>query len=303
MHIVVATGVWWMPQRYFSAHGVDAVAELFIRDITRASAPSGVKAAIIKCATDTAGVTPVIDNILRASARAQKATGVPISTDTLAAGRTGEMQQAIFAQEGVDLSRVIIGHSGDSEDLTATTMRAPNARQTDTGTGLTRAPSISQRPLILHRAEDAGQREGRLKRVHQAAFIEPDLMAGAELGGDRHEFPLQPLDGDILQMVLETAAQALAGDQARASEIDVEKAEDPARGQRRGEILKRLKAAGHVASAGDGTDRRSGDDVRLKSSVDQRLEYPDMGPSARRAAAKGDANNRSRHFNLTHAHA
>ena len=117
VHIVVATGVWWMPQRYFSAHGVDAVAELFIRDITQGIGDSGVKAAIIKCATDTAGVTPVIDNILRASARAQKATGVPISTHTWAAGRTGEMQQAIFAQEGVDLSRVIIGHSGDSEDL------------------------------------------------------------------------------------------------------------------------------------------------------------------------------------------
>jgi phosphotriesterase-related protein len=62
-------------------------------------------------------VTPVIDNILRAAARAQKKTGVPISTHTWAAGRTGEMQQAIFAQEGVDLRRVIIGHSGDSEDL------------------------------------------------------------------------------------------------------------------------------------------------------------------------------------------
>jgi phosphotriesterase-related protein len=117
IHIVVATGVWWMPQRYFSAHGVDAVAELFIRDITQGIGASGVKAAIIKCATDTAGVTPVIDNVLRASARAQKATGVPISTHTWAAGRTGEMQQAIFAQEGVDLNRVIIGHSGDSEDL------------------------------------------------------------------------------------------------------------------------------------------------------------------------------------------
>ena len=33
--------------------------------------------------------------------------------------------------------------------LTAITMRAPSARQTETGTGLTRAPSISQRPLIL----------------------------------------------------------------------------------------------------------------------------------------------------------
>jgi phosphotriesterase-related protein len=117
VHVVVATGVWWMPQRYFSAHGVDAVADLFIRDITQGIGASGIKAGIIKCATDTAGVTPVIENVLRASARAQKATGVPISTHTWAAGRSGEAQQAIFAQEGVDLRRVIIGHSGDSEDL------------------------------------------------------------------------------------------------------------------------------------------------------------------------------------------
>jgi phosphotriesterase-related protein len=117
VHIVVATGVWWMPQRYFTAHGVDHVAELFVRDITQGIGASGVKAAIIKCATDTAGVTPVIENILRASARAQRTTGVPISTHTWAAGRVGETQQAIFAQEGVDLRRVIIGHSGDSDDL------------------------------------------------------------------------------------------------------------------------------------------------------------------------------------------
>jgi phosphotriesterase-related protein len=117
VHVIVATGVWWMPQRYFSGHGVDEVADLFIRDITRGIGTSEVKAAIIKCATDTAGVTPVIENVLRASARAQKATGVPISTHTWAAGQTGLAQQAIFAQEGVDLSRVIIGHSGDSEDL------------------------------------------------------------------------------------------------------------------------------------------------------------------------------------------
>jgi phosphotriesterase-related protein len=117
VHVIVATGVWWMPQRYFSRHGVDHVTELFIRDITQGIGNSGVKAAIIKCATDTQGVTQVIENVLRASARAQKATGVPISTHTWAAGRTGEAQQAIFAQEGVDLRRVIIGHSGDSDDL------------------------------------------------------------------------------------------------------------------------------------------------------------------------------------------
>jgi phosphotriesterase-related protein len=117
VHVIVATGVWWMPQRYFTSHGPDEAAALFIRDITQGIGDSGVKAAIIKCATDTAGVTQVIENVLRASARAQKATGVPISTHTWAAGRTGEAQQAIFAQEGVDLRRVIIGHSGDSDDL------------------------------------------------------------------------------------------------------------------------------------------------------------------------------------------
>src|SRR5262245_44217756 len=117
VHVIVATGVWWMPQRYFASHSVDDAATLFIRDISDGIGESGVKAAIIKCATDTQGVTPVIDTILRACARAQRATGVPISTHTWAAGRTGEPQQAIFAQEGVDLSRVIIGHSGDSDDL------------------------------------------------------------------------------------------------------------------------------------------------------------------------------------------
>jgi phosphotriesterase-related protein len=76
--VLVATGVWWMPTRYFSAHGIDAVADLFIRYITQGSGTSGVKAAIIKCAIDTAGVTPVIENILRASARGQKRRGANI---------------------------------------------------------------------------------------------------------------------------------------------------------------------------------------------------------------------------------
>ena len=46
----------------------------------------------------------------------QKETGVPISTHTIAAEKHGLQQQDIFAAEGVDLSRVIIGHCGDSDD-------------------------------------------------------------------------------------------------------------------------------------------------------------------------------------------
>jgi phosphotriesterase-related protein len=42
---------------------------------------------------------------------------VPISTHTNAGARTGLDQQRVFAEEGVDLSRVVIGHSGDTTDL------------------------------------------------------------------------------------------------------------------------------------------------------------------------------------------
>ncbi len=77
---------------------------------------TGVKAGIIKCATDEPGVTQDVERILRASAKAHRATSVPISTHTHAASEVGLKQQDVFESEGVDLSRVVIGHSGDTED-------------------------------------------------------------------------------------------------------------------------------------------------------------------------------------------
>jgi phosphotriesterase-related protein len=62
-------------------------------------------------------VTPGVERVLRATAQAHRATGVPISTHTHAHTRRGLEQQTIFESEGVDLSRVVIGHSGDTTDL------------------------------------------------------------------------------------------------------------------------------------------------------------------------------------------
>ena len=62
-------------------------------------------------------MTPGVERVLRAVAQAHRQTGVPISTHTHAATRRGLEQQRIFAEEGVDLSRVVIGHSGDTTDL------------------------------------------------------------------------------------------------------------------------------------------------------------------------------------------
>ncbi len=119
MQVLVATGIYWeVPHHFRSTTGrsIDYIADLFVRDIRDGIMDTGVKAAIIKCATDEPGVTPDVERILRASAKAHRATGVPISTHTHAASQVGLAQQDVFESEGVDLSRVIIGHSGDSED-------------------------------------------------------------------------------------------------------------------------------------------------------------------------------------------
>ena len=97
--------------------GPEPMTDLFVRDIEQGIAGTGIKAAILKCATDEPGVTPGVERVLRAVAQAHRHTGVPISTHTHAATRRGLEQQCIFAEEGVDLTRVVIGHCGDTTDI------------------------------------------------------------------------------------------------------------------------------------------------------------------------------------------
>jgi len=115
----VATGLYTYNElpRYFHNRDADVMTDLFVHDITEGIQGTNVKAAILKCATDEQGVTSGVEKVLRAVARAHRRTGVPISTHTHVGTHRGLEQQDVFEQEGVDLGRVVIGHSGDSEDL------------------------------------------------------------------------------------------------------------------------------------------------------------------------------------------
>ena len=117
VHIICATGTWRDIPRVFWTATPDDIAPLYIREIQEGIENTGIKAGIIKVANDMGGVTPEGEIILRAAARAQKATGVPISTHTWAPERVGEQQVAIFKDEGIDLNRVYIGHSNDTDDI------------------------------------------------------------------------------------------------------------------------------------------------------------------------------------------
>src|SRR5258706_1376152 len=126
LNILVATGVYTyndVPMYFhFQGPGTDLggpekMVEMFVRDIREGIAGTGVRAAMLKCATDAPGVTKGVERVLRAVAQAHRQTGVPISTHTHARKRRGLEQQRIFIEEGVDLTRVVIGHSGDTTDI------------------------------------------------------------------------------------------------------------------------------------------------------------------------------------------
>jgi phosphotriesterase-related protein len=126
LNIVVATGLYTyndLPHYFdyrtaaFQASGMDALEEFFLHDIEDGIAGSGVRPGILKCCTDEPGLTPGVERVMRAVARVHRRSGLPISTHTHAATKRGLDQQRVFTEEGVDLSRVVIGHSGDTTDL------------------------------------------------------------------------------------------------------------------------------------------------------------------------------------------
>lgn len=126
LNIIVATGIYTYNDLPFYFHhrgpgtafeGPELMVEMFVRDLREGIADTGVKAGILKCCTDAPGLTKGVERVLRAVAQAHRATGAPISTHTHARLKRGLDQQRVFREEGVDLSRVVIGHSGDTTDL------------------------------------------------------------------------------------------------------------------------------------------------------------------------------------------
>lgn len=119
LNIVVATGVYTFDAvpLFFWRRPRATMTEFFVRDITEGVQDTGVKAGMLKCAVDTKGLTEGVEQVLRAVARAHVATGgTPITIHTHAAGQHGPEIVRVLKEEGVDFSRVVLGHSGDAVD-------------------------------------------------------------------------------------------------------------------------------------------------------------------------------------------
>ncbi|MEK3937095.1 phosphotriesterase-related protein [Sporosarcina sp. FSL W7-1349] len=119
VQIIPATGVYtfnFLPSR-FAVNSIAFLADQFIRDIEVGIQNTGIKAGFLKCAADAQGITPDVEKVIRAVARAHLQTGLPIMTHSHPATETGLRQVEIFKEEGVNMGRVLIGHCGDTDNL------------------------------------------------------------------------------------------------------------------------------------------------------------------------------------------
>ena len=126
INIVVATGIYTYNDVPFQFHYTgpgllfdvaEPMVEMFVKDIRDGIADTGVKAAFLKCAIEEQGLTPGVERVMRAVGQAHVETGVPITVHTNPHTESGLVAQKVLASEGVDLTKVVIGHSGDSTDL------------------------------------------------------------------------------------------------------------------------------------------------------------------------------------------
>ena len=115
--IVAATGNHLAVPRPFEELVPEVIADLYVREIEEGIEGTGIKAGIIKVASDAGGVTPPQEIVLRAAGQAQIRTGVPISTHTWSPDRVGDRQVQVLMEEGVDMDRVYIGHSNDDSNM------------------------------------------------------------------------------------------------------------------------------------------------------------------------------------------
>jgi phosphotriesterase-related protein len=124
MHIILSTGyyremedgAYWVKKPedkiwpFVTNSTVEELTEFCTREIAEGIHGTEVRAGVVKLGTSQPEMTETEKKAFRAGARAQQATGVHITTHCTRIGaETSQLQ--ILDEEGVDLSRVVIGHT------------------------------------------------------------------------------------------------------------------------------------------------------------------------------------------------
>ncbi len=117
MQVICSTGFYHehigIPY-YWRVRSVDEITEFYLHEIHNGIGSTGIKPGVIKIATGDPP-TELETRVLHAAGRAAKASGLSVISHC--ENSTGwDLQQDVLAEEGVDLSRCLIGHQDQAPD-------------------------------------------------------------------------------------------------------------------------------------------------------------------------------------------
>ena len=117
LRFIASSGFYYQEEPWLMFRPEDEIAELLLGECLNGIDGTNILPGIMKCAVGEAGITPLIRKILIAVARVAAETGLPVFCHHTVSSRNGGEILAIFEKQGVALNRVILGHSGDTDDL------------------------------------------------------------------------------------------------------------------------------------------------------------------------------------------
>ncbi len=119
LNVVVCTGLYAFLElpNFLKYRTAEALAGIFVRELREGIDGTGVKPAFIKCAVEEHGIVGDLPLILSAVAQAAVETGAPVMVHTNAAARTGPPALRALTDLGVEPTRIVVAHAGDSNDL------------------------------------------------------------------------------------------------------------------------------------------------------------------------------------------
>ena len=117
LHFIVSSGFYYQeePGLIFLPEG--KIADMLLEECQNGINGTGILPGIMKTAVEHAELTPYLRKVLGAVGRVAAQTGLPIFCHHNPHHKKGGEILDLFEKQGVAPNRVILGHSGDSDDL------------------------------------------------------------------------------------------------------------------------------------------------------------------------------------------
>lgn len=117
MQIIASTGFFYTENQWMFLRSEENFLKWIMHDIEYGIQDTEIRPGLIKCGTDSLGVTEINFKLLKAHAEASKISGLPIATHSYYKNKSGLDQVKIFEKEGLNPKKVLIGHCGDTNDI------------------------------------------------------------------------------------------------------------------------------------------------------------------------------------------